>query len=173
MTEDATTFNIATGTTISGIQATVSESCSMAGTTSAVCTAAVSLSEAGESTVVKTTTTVTGTDMHYYQIPITGGANMLTSSASVSNSATYITLQLANEHAGLLLFFFFICCCADWCCRRRSQGHCSCRSSRRWTDALEMSKFITDHVLVFVFGKRGSWGSSIARWWKLCHCISP
>ena len=65
---------------------TVSESCSLDGKTLAVCEASISASANGHHTKTKTTVTRSGNGVHFFQVPITAGANKLKGLASCTNS---------------------------------------------------------------------------------------
>lgn len=66
----------ATATSLLGTQAAMSvgASCDLTGTTEATCAYTYSISVEGTSTVISTTTALSGTDVRYYQVSITGGA---------------------------------------------------------------------------------------------------
>jgi hypothetical protein len=88
LTEGPTNFNLVSQTVTAGISASVSETCTIAGTTSATCVAAVSASLDGQSSAV-TTTTMLGTDgFNYHPVTITAGAAKLGSAAATTGSAS-------------------------------------------------------------------------------------
>lgn len=70
-------YEFSTATSADGVQVTISESCSLKGTTQAVCTESFSASGSGTSTASKTTVTLSGDQLHYYQVPVTAGADKL------------------------------------------------------------------------------------------------
>ncbi len=71
-----------------GAAAGVTQSCSLSGSSYAVCANTVSLSVDGTSTVTSATTTASGSQLQFAQVPITAGANLLaTGSCKTSGSA--------------------------------------------------------------------------------------
>ncbi|KAK3721782.1 hypothetical protein LTR37_002947 [Vermiconidia calcicola] len=81
-------FGISTEAETAGIRATLVQTCSLDGTTLAVCSASIGASADGMSTSGTTTITRSGTDVHYFQVPITAGANKLPGSASCTSTAS-------------------------------------------------------------------------------------
>ncbi|KAK3713753.1 hypothetical protein LTR37_008239 [Vermiconidia calcicola] len=79
-------FGISTEAETAGIRATLVETCSLDGTTMAVCSASIGASADGQSTSGTTTITRSGTDVHYFQVPITAGPNKLPGSASCTST---------------------------------------------------------------------------------------
>jgi len=81
LTSASTTYaaEITSGTTVYGTFATVSvsEGCKVDGNTAATCSATVSISAAGTSTKTASTTTMLGSDVHRFDVLITGGAEKL------------------------------------------------------------------------------------------------
>lgn len=77
---------ISTQIETAGAEATLLEDCSLAGTTEAVCTASVSLSANGKHTAEQTVVTRTGSDVHYFDVPITAGASKLSNLAACTKS---------------------------------------------------------------------------------------
>ncbi len=66
--------SVSTRTLGHDVVATVQESCSLQGTTAAVCSATIGGSVDKTSTAVSTTVTESGTDYYRYDVAITGGA---------------------------------------------------------------------------------------------------
>ncbi|KAK4555321.1 hypothetical protein LTR86_007618 [Recurvomyces mirabilis] len=96
-TAGPTDYKITYDTSTAGATGSVAESCSLDGTTKAVCAATVSLSAGGKHTQTKTTSTLTGTQISYAQYPMTAGANLLASgsaSCTVSSQAAAPTAAL-------------------------------------------------------------------------------
>ena len=69
-------FEISSATQVNGAKATLVESCSLAGTTEAVCSASVYVSADGKHTASSTVSTASGSDF-YAQVPITAGASKI------------------------------------------------------------------------------------------------
>lgn len=87
-------YEVSSGISSDGAEVTVSASCSLAGTTSAVCVESISLSVDGKQTKTVTTGTLTGAQLPYQQVPITAGASKLagaTGSCTVSGNAAAAT----------------------------------------------------------------------------------
>ncbi|KAK5175207.1 uncharacterized protein LTR77_000344 [Saxophila tyrrhenica] len=84
-------FGLSTEAMTSGVRVTLVEECQLSGTTQAVCTASIGVSANGENTATSSTGTRTGTDVNYFQVPITAGASKLAactgSDASSSGNA--------------------------------------------------------------------------------------
>ena len=88
MTDGPGKHSVAFATSTQGAQGSVAESCSLAGTTSAVCAETVMLSAGGEKTQTATTATLTGNELNFQQIPVTAGASLLAASDAPSCTTT-------------------------------------------------------------------------------------
>lgn len=76
-------YEVSTAATVDGTAAILSETCSLDGTTQAVCSASISVSLPGTSTA--THSQITLSDINFYQVPITAGASKLPASTSCTN----------------------------------------------------------------------------------------
>ncbi|KAK5715341.1 hypothetical protein LTR17_016775 [Elasticomyces elasticus] len=85
LTEGPTHHQFSYATSTAGATGSYAESCSLSGSSYAVCVVTLSLSAPGTSTHTKTTVTASGTDLHYGQFPITAGAEKL---ATATGSCT-------------------------------------------------------------------------------------
>jgi hypothetical protein len=65
----------------------VIENCSLEGTTMAACNATVKASASGKSTQSVVTSTATGTNVYWFDVPITAGAEKTASPSQCSKSA--------------------------------------------------------------------------------------
>ncbi|TKA75438.1 hypothetical protein B0A55_04883 [Friedmanniomyces simplex] len=79
VTEGPTDYQISYATSTGGATGAYTESCSLSGSSYAVCVATLSLSADGTKTAVSTTATASGSQLHYGQFPITAGADKLAS----------------------------------------------------------------------------------------------
>ncbi|KAK1055191.1 hypothetical protein LTR12_015401 [Friedmanniomyces endolithicus] len=89
-TEGPTHFMFSYTSSTGGAAAGVTQSCSLSGSSYAVCANTFSLSVDGTSSVTSATTTASGSQLQFAQVPITAGANMLataTGSCKTSGSA--------------------------------------------------------------------------------------
>lgn len=75
-------WNVASGTSIDGASATVSESCTLPAASTGICTILLSASADGELVSTSLTSTWTGTDVSTQQVKITAGAEKLSASAT-------------------------------------------------------------------------------------------
>lgn len=94
ITEGTSTFDLKTITVIAGETASLQETCTIAGSTSATCVAAVSASLSGISTAITTTTTLGTADFTYHPVTITAGVSKLggsTATIASGNVAPMIT----------------------------------------------------------------------------------
>lgn len=91
ITEGATTYRISTdvSTRTMGVDVAgaVEENCSLEGTTKAVCGATIKASAQGTSTSTNTTATATGTDVYWFDVAITAGAEKTASPTQCAKSA--------------------------------------------------------------------------------------
>jgi hypothetical protein len=63
------------------------ENCSLDGTTKAVCNGTVSATASGQTTQTTVTATATGTDVYWFNVPITAGAEKTASPSQCNKSA--------------------------------------------------------------------------------------
>ena len=79
-------FGISTEAEYMGTKAVLVETCSLAGSTEAVCSASISASANGQEDSTTTVVTKTGGNVHFFQVPITAGADRLSGLASCTST---------------------------------------------------------------------------------------
>lgn len=80
--------NVDLSTVLSGIAVTITgqETCALAGTTAATCTATAKVTASTSSTSTTSTETLSGTDYYRFNVAITGGAEKTASPAATCSS---------------------------------------------------------------------------------------
>jgi len=77
-------------TSISGVGASITQSCTFKGTTEATCAATLIAAYEGQTTSTATTTSYsTASGLQYTQVPITAGADKLSSSSSTAKASSH------------------------------------------------------------------------------------
>ncbi|KXL48836.1 hypothetical protein M433DRAFT_376628 [Acidomyces richmondensis BFW] len=87
VTEGPTSYQFNYATSTNGASGSYTESCSLRGSTYAVCSQSITLSADGTSTATSTTVTASGSDIHYGTFPITAGASKLASATGSCKSS--------------------------------------------------------------------------------------
>jgi hypothetical protein len=86
LTAAASTFELHYTSSENGTAGTARETCSVQGSTYAVCSETVAYSSSGGKSTASTTVTASGTDVHFAEFPITAGAEKIASATEICRS---------------------------------------------------------------------------------------
>lgn len=91
-------MQVQTATQLEGVSASVYQSCSLGGTTTAVCDVTVRASANGVSTAISTISSFSSAGgLPFYQIPITAGAEKLDAAATATAATSSVSTVFWNR----------------------------------------------------------------------------
>lgn len=112
MTSGASKYEggLSTATVISGIAVTVTgkETCNLAGTTAATCTATAQVTASTSSTSTTSTETLSGTDYYRFNVAITGGAEKTANPTGTCSAKTNAAPNLNTKKVAVWALAGFV-----------------------------------------------------------------